>query len=424
VRNGIFRRQVGPANFTATIVRLPKKFVPEPFAYHEEVELEINDLTNLGEGVGRIDDWVVMVPFALPGERVKARIWRNKTNYSDADLVEVLKASPDRVEPPCALFQECGGCQYQHLSYEAQWRWKTAQIVELMRRLAGLEIEVQPCRGSTEAYGYRSKLTPHYQRPKDGKMGPIGFLRYSSRSIIDVEQCPIARPLINERLTEERALMHAMPPKKGKGGTLLLREGDDGVTTDNKDLRTGSVGDKRFQFIAGEFFQNNPYVLPLLVEYALDESEKGGERYFVDAYCGVGVFGICGAERFEAVAGIEVSPPAVALAQANAALNGVKNADFLIGSAEAIFEELKFPAAETCVLMDPPRRGSDELFLSQLVAYGPKRVVYVSCGPDTQARDLRYLIDRGYRVERIQPFDLFPQTRHIENVVTLVKEPA
>lgn len=384
----------------------------------------IDDLTNLGEGVGRIDGWVVMVPFALPGERVKVRIWRNKSNYSDGDLVEVIEASADRVEPKCGLFQECGGCQYQHLSYEAQLRWKSAQIVELMRRLGGIEMPVQPCRGSPEAYAYRSKLTPHYQRPRDGRMGPIGFLRYASRSIIDVVQCPIARPAINERLTEERARLHAKPPKKGKGGTLLLREGDDGVTTDNKALRTGSVGGKRFQFVAGEFFQNNPSVLPLLVDYTLDESENGGERYFVDAYCGVGVFGICGAERFEAVAGIEVSGQAVALAQANAALNGVRNAEFLIGSAEAIFEELKFPADETCVLMDPPRRGSDEPFLSQLVAYGPNRVVYVSCGPDTQARDLRYLVDQGYRVTRIQPFDLFPQTRHIENVVTLVKQGA
>jgi 23S rRNA (uracil1939-C5)-methyltransferase len=406
------------------VTKPPRNFHPEPFAYHEEIELTIDDLSNLGEGVGRHEGWVVMVPFALPGERVLARIWRNKKNYSEADLVAVMEPSPERVEPPCPLFRECGGCQYQHLHYDAQLRWKTSQIRELLRRIGGLEVEVAPCHGSPAVYGYRSKLTPHYPAPREGTVGPIGFQRYANSSIVDVPSCPIARPAINAALAEERErLRHPMRAKgqarKPRGGTLLLREGLEGVTTDNRALLTARIGPRVFQFVAGEFFQNNPHILPELVDYALGQAEGAGIRYFVDAYCGVGVFGLCGADRFEAVAGIEVNATAISLARANAAINGIGNATFLIGTAEAIFADLRFPPEATTVLMDPPRRGSDPVFLAQLKAYGPARVVYVSCGPDTQARDLRELVAAGYRVTRVQPFDLFPQTRHIESVVTL-----
>lgn len=403
----------------STTPRPPKNFVPEPFAYHEEIELCIDDLTNLGAGVGRVDGWVVMVPFALPGEQVRVRIWRNKKNYSDADLVEVLEPSPDRVAPQCPLFMECGGCQYQHLSYPGQLRWKTSQIRELLRRLGGIEAEVQLCRGSSETYGYRSKITPHYDKPKDGHLRAIGFQRFANRSIIDVPRCPIASAGINAALPEARTHLQTRAKKLRKGGTLLLRDSLEGVTSDNRAIVMERVGEKTFQFVAGEFFQNNPHVLPDLVSYALEQA--AGPRFLVDAYCGVGVFGLCGADRFERVAGIEVNPSAIELARTNARINGVENVDFVAGSAEAIFAGLDFPGDETTVLLDPPRKGCDEVFLGQLFAFAPVRIVYVSCGPDTQARDLKSLLAAGYRLERVQPFDLFPQTRHVENVVTLAR---
>lgn len=398
----------------------PKNFHPEPFTYHQVVELRIDDLSNLGEGVGRIDGWVVMVPFALPGERVRVRIWRNKKNYSDADLVEVLEPSPERVEPPCPIFGECGGCQYQHLNYEAQLAWKRRQIAELLRRIGGIETEVQPCRGSPRTYGYRSKITPHYDRPRQGAIGPIGFQRYANRSTVDVPQCPIASPAINDALPAARAEVRATAAKRRKGGTLLMRESRDGVTRDNREIVTETVGPRVFQFVAGEFFQNNPHILPDMVNYALDQA--AGPRFLVDAYCGVGVFGICGAGRFEKVTGVELNATAISLARANAQINQLRNVDFIVGEAEAIFEHLSFPGAESAVILDPPRKGCDPLFLEQLFAFGPARIVYVSCGPDTQARDLQGFLAAGYSIERVQPFDLFPQTRHIENVVTLVRQ--
>ena len=403
-------------------MQAPKNFVPEPFDYHQEIEVTVESLTNLGMGVARVDGWVVMVPFVIPGERVRVRIFRNFQNYSDADLLEVLEASPDRVEPKCPLFQTCGGCQYQHMSYPRQLQEKTQHVEELMQKLGEIDHPVQLSHGSPRVYNYRSKITPHYERPaKDGSQ-PIGFLRYGRRNqIVDVEQCPIAMPSINEALpsVREQARREGGKKRRQRGGTLLLRNVLEGVVSDPKEIVSERVGEVTFQFKAGEFFQNNPYILPEMVEHVAREASLEGARYLVDAYCGVGLFALSTAKSFELVAGVEVSEPAVRWAQANAKISGVANTRFVIGKAEAIFNGLKFPADETAVVIDPPRKGCDASFRQQLLQFRPQRIVYVSCDPATQARDLKEFIQGGYEITRIQPFDLFPHTRHIENVVSL-----
>jgi 23S rRNA (uracil1939-C5)-methyltransferase/tRNA (uracil-5-)-methyltransferase len=400
----------------------PRNFVPEPFAYHEEVDIRIDDLTNLGQGVGRLDGWVVFVPFALPGERVRARIWRNKKQYSEADLVRVLEPSPDRIEPQCALFGICGGCQYQHYRYTAQLEWKRRQIEQLLLKMAGLSVPVNPCLGNTAVtYGYRSKITPHFRRPPDQPGTPIGFQKAATRAVVDVPACPIASPAINAALPAERKRLQTESGRFRKGGTLLMRDSMDGILTDMKAVARETVGEFTFEFVAGEFFQNNPHVLPMMVEYALNQARHPEIDFLVDAYCGVGVFGICAHREFSQVAGIEVSERAIELARRNAEANGAGNVSFQLGSAEALFNDLDFDASRTAVLLDPPRKGCDRLFLDQLLAYNPRRIVYVSCGPDTQARDLGVLIAGPYRVVDVQPVDLFPQTRHIENIVTLAQ---
>jgi len=402
------------------IMKPPRNFQPHPFSYHQEIELRIDDLTNLGQGVGRIDGWVIFVPFALPGEKVLARIWRNKKQYSDADLVEILEASPDRQEPVCPLFQECGGCQYQHLSYKAQLEWKSKQITQLLEKMAGLKTAVNNCLGRKDrTFGYRSKITPHFRRPPHIPDTAIGFQRFSSRSIIDIESCPIASETINQALPVERQRLRDRGDSYRRGGTLLLRDSEGGVITDMKAIATEKVGDHVFEFVAGEFFQNNPHVLPLMVDYALDKAAGEGIEYLVDAYCGVGVFGICGHDRFQSVAGIEVSERAVELAQSNASRNKLQNLSFHLGQAEAIFQQIDFPPDKTTVLLDPPRKGCDPDFIRQLLDFGPRRIVYVSCGPDTQARDVSMLAETAYMVTDVQPVDLFPQTRHIESIITL-----
>lgn len=400
----------------------PRKFVPTPFAYHEEVELTIDKLSNQGDGVGRIDNWVVFVPYALPGEKVRARIYRNDKNCSMADLVEVLEPSPLRVKPLCPVFGYCGGCQYQHLDYGAQLEWKTAQVADLLRLQAGLELPVLPAIPSPEIYGYRSKITPHFHKPREAKVGNIGFLKVGSRSeVCDIKQCPIAMAELNAALPLVRKSVHQSAAQYKRGATLLMRVSEGTVITNHNAVCTEKVGDLTFNFLAGDFFQNNPFILPAFTGYVARQACAGGARYLVDAYCGSGLFALTLAPHFEKVLGVEVSETSADWARANARSNGINHADFLAASAEAIFERVDFPAEESAVVIDPPRKGCDMAFLNQLFAFGPARVVYVSCNPATQIRDLAEFAKAGYKVVEVQPFDLFPQTKHLECVATLEK---
>ena len=402
----------------------PKNFRPEPFQYHEEIELEIETLTNMAQGLGRHDGWVVMVRFALPGERVRARIYRNDKNFSEADLVEVLRPSPHRVEAPCPVFTQCGGCQYQNVAYEAQLAWKTQQVKDLLWHMARIETEVQPAIASPKLYAYRSKLTPHFPVPKRGNDVKIGFLRPGTRnSYVEIENCPLVSEEMNATLAQLRRDIqeqHERRPYKN-GATLLIREHLDGISTNPKDIIREQVGDVTFSFPAGEFFQNNPSILPHFAAYVSRKASESGAKNLVDAYCGSGFFCLTAARKFDQAVGIEVSEFSVQYAVKNAAANQLSNARFVVGDAASIFEQIDFPGSESAVIIDPPRKGSNEDFLTQLVAFAPRTIVYVSCNPATQMRDLRALLDAGYVVDEVQPFDLFPQTKHLECVVTLKK---
>lgn len=400
--------------------KFPRHFVPHPFAYHEEVELCIDALSNEGEGVGRIHGWVVFVPFTLPGERVRARVYRNDKNCSRADLLEILEASPNRVQPVCPVYGTCGGCCYQHVRYEEQLAWKRRQVVDLLRLQAGIEAPVNEPISTRQVYAYRSKITPHFNKPRDAKIGCIGFLRAGSRSeLCDISCCPIAMDPINALLPALRRQVRESAAQYRRGATLLLRVSEDAVLTNPRAVCCQQVGDITFRFLAGDFFQNNPYILPAFTEYVAQQACATGARFLADAYCGSGLFSLCLASRFEQVVGVEVSETGADWARSNAETNGIANARFLAASAETIFSRVEFSPAETVVVIDPPRKGCDKVFLDQLFAYGPARVVYVSCNPATQVRDLVSFREAGYRVTAVQPFDLFPQTRHLECVTTL-----
>ena len=352
--------------------RPPKKFIPTPFSFHQEIELEIATLTNMGQGLGRLDGWVVMVAFALPGERVRARVFRNEKNFSEADLLEVLTPSVERIVPRCPLFGQCGGCQYQNLAYPAQLRWKRQQVAELLKHMAKVEHEVLPLIGSPVEYGYRSKITPHFEVPRDGgRVKEIGFLKAGRRyDLLDVPLCDIATDAINAALPAIREEVRGRSASFKKGATLLLRDTMEGVMTDHTALAHERVGPLEFEFLAGDFFQNNPFILEAFTSYAIKEARSGGARFLVDAYCGSGLFALSCAPAFEKVAGIELSATSVKFATENAAANGIANATFRAGDAAQIFAGLEFPPAETAVVIDPPRKGCDESFLSQLFAYG------------------------------------------------------
>ncbi len=459
----------------------PRKFRDHPFPYHHELELEIHTLTNRGIGLGRValpenidssgedsDDlissdgsalrssakpsegWVIMVPSTLPGERVKARIFRNQKNYSEADLVEVLTPSPHRVDPRCSLFGLCGGCQYQHLSYSEQLVWKRQQVEELLEHMAGLTFPVAPVIGSPREFGYRSKITPHFNPPRKSHRGgdsgqqrpaaaisatessmPIGFLQLGTRSnIVDVPRCEIATEAINEQLTRTRAEVKAQQDSYKRGATLLLRDADGEVATAHDTVITETVGDLKLRFLARDFFQNNPFILPAFTTYVREQASQSGAVNLVDAYCGSGLFALSAASAFQQVAGVEISESSIVFAKQNAEANGIGNVRFLASDASAIFEGLEFASDDTAVIIDPPRKGCDEAFLNQLVGYGPRTIVYVSCDPATQMRDLRHLLGTrdedeartGYELTAVQPFDLFPQTRHLECVITLQRD--
>lgn len=455
-----------------------KRFNDTPFSYHQEIELEISTLTNLGIGLGRVQvatppenknlstvshpkepegteadlprrsasegGWVVMCAFALPGERVRARVFRNHKNYSEADLLAVLRPSPHRVAAPCVVFGRCGGCQYQNFTYEQQLVWKRQQVEELLKYMAGIEFPVAPVIGSPQQYGYRSKITPHFNpprihshEPRDPSSAsgaqpveinetnfPIGFLRQGTRfDLVDVPRCEIATERINTRLTELRAETRerAAAGEFTRGGTLLLREASGEVTTEYDRVITETVGTLKLRFLARDFFQNNPFILPQFTSYVREQAAGTGARFLVDAYCGSGLFALSSATAFEAVAGVEISETSVAFARENATANGITNATFRAGDASRIFDGLRFSAEETVVVIDPPRKGCDEPFLNQLFQFGPRAVTYVSCDPATQMRDLKSFIAHGYKLTAVQPFDLFPQTRHLECVITLRK---
>ena len=397
-----------------------------------------------------------MVAFALPGERVRARVFRNHQNYSEADLVAVLTPSPHRVTPRCPLFGRCGGCQYQHLASAEQLHWKQRQVHELLQHLVGIKFDVAPVIASPREFAYRSKITPHFAAPPapslaDGQRSDpsppdfaIGFLRQGSRhDIVDVPHCDIATDAINAKLAEVRAEVLARRHAFKRGATLLLRHAADGVTTDYAAVITEEIllpkpassrpaaaltqvvlsrsAPLRLRFLARDFFQNNPFILPIFAGYVRDQAATGGARFLIDAYCGSGLFALAAAPQFARVAGVEVSETSIAFARDNAAANGIVNAAFLCGDAAGIFGGLDFPPDDTTVVIDPPRKGCDPSFLQQLFAFRPRTVVYVSCDPATQMRDLRHFLAAGYALTAVQPFDLFPQTRHLECVVTLRK---
>lgn len=403
-------------------MQIPKNFIPTPFEYHEEVELKIDHLANLGMGVGRVNGWVVMVPFVIPGELVKVRIYRNHSQFSEADLLEVLEPSESRVTPKCALFSLCGGCQYQHIDYDQQLKIKTQQVQELLEKNGDIQFPVSLAKSSKQVYGYRSKITPHYNRPDKNGEQPIGFLKYGRRhDIVDVKQCVIATDAINQSLPgmREKAILEGGKKRRQRGGTLLLRETLEGVVNNPKAVVSEKVGALTFQFKAGEFFQNNPFILPDLVKFVQSHAAESGITHLVDAYCGVGLFALSLAQAFESVVGVEISEAAIQLAKVNAQIHAIENVRFQIGKAEAIFQHIEFTGENTSVIIDPPRKGCDLVFIQQLLDYHPRKIIYVSCDPATQARDLKYFVENAYRLTEVQPFDLFPHTRHIESVAVL-----
>jgi 23S rRNA (uracil1939-C5)-methyltransferase/tRNA (uracil-5-)-methyltransferase len=388
----------------------PRKNQPIAFA---EATVSVGELSISGDGIGTVDGRALQIPFTLPGERVRIA---HAAECRRGDLLEVLEPSPDRIAPRCPLFGRCGGCQYQHLPYGRQLEWKRRHIAGLFSPLGIDPSAVAPPLPSPKDFFYRTKLTPHHGRIRGGGDDPIGFLEATRRRILDVGHCPIATEAINDALVGFRERVRAKPTRRG--GTLLLRQAGGRVVEDPRELLCETVHGRPFHFLAGGFFQNNGAILPDFVDCVLGQILDPAVEFLVDAYCGVGFFALSAAPRLHRVMGIEIDRSAIRLARLNGNVQGVANGEFLLGAAEEIFGAVDFPPDRTAVLLDPPRAGCGASFLDQLLRFGPRRIVYVSCGPESQVRDLRVLLP-AYAIRSVAPVDLFPQTRHIENVVAL-----
>jgi len=361
----------------------------------------ISDTAFGGEGVGRIEDFVIFVPFVASGETVEVEVTEVKKRFARARLVRVLQPSPERVQPGCRYFGDCGGCQYQHLSYPAQLQLKQKQVSDLFQRIGGFDPAViAPILPCPQPYGYRNRIMIRSQWDKFKQGLNIGFIRADNRLVVDIEECPIAEPALNEQIKQVRA----HPPPKG-GLKVVLR-----IAPEDWDVPPDS------------FFQNNFFLLPQLVEVVRDRLADSGSRYLVDVYCGVGFFSLELARQVESFVGIELDRLAIKAARQNAKSRNCTNGEFSAGSAEELLPELlaRFSAGGTTVLLDPPRKGCLPQTLQLLRAVRPAQIIYVSCHPATLARDLNILLrERVYELLKVVPLDMFPQTQHIECVADL-----
>ncbi|MBM3841129.1 MAG: class I SAM-dependent RNA methyltransferase [Verrucomicrobia bacterium] len=367
----------------------------------KKLDLLITDLAFGGEGVARDGEFVVFVPFVILGERVSVEIVEVKKRFARARLLQVLQASPDRTKPLCRYFGDCGGCQYQHLAYDAQLRLKHKQILDVFQRVGGFhDAGIDPVVPCPQPYGYRNRIMVRSQWDKFKQGLNIGFIRADNRLVVDVEECQIAEPVLNQELRKVRA----NPPPKG-GLKVVLR-----------------VAPENWQVPKDSFFQNNFHLLPKLVDLVRERIRSSGVRHLADVYCGVGFFSIELADLVESFAGVELDRMAIQAARRNAASRRRTNGEFLEGTAEAVLPSLlhRFPADQTAVVLDPPRKGCQPQTLDLLEQTQPAQIVYVSCHPATLARDVRRLCARGvYQLERVTPLDMFPQTQHVECVVDL-----
>ena len=363
----------------------------------------IHDIAFGGEGVARVGEFVIFVSFVLVGEKVEIEITELKKRFARARLIQILTPSADRVQPLCRYFGDCGGCQYQHIAYPLQLEIKRKQIADLFERIGGFPRDVvAPVVPCPAPYGYRNRIMIRSQWDKFKQGLNIGFIRADNRLVVDIEDCQIAEPALQEQIKYVRA----HPPPKG-GLKVVLRIAPEG-----------------WEVPRDSFFQNNFFLLPELVKtvrglVAGKGEDVGPSRFLIDAYCGVGFFSIELGDSMEHSVGVELDAQAIKAARKNAAARSIANGEFKEGRTEDLLPELlrRFDPCQTTVLLDPPRSGCPASMLELLRQTKPRQVIYVSCHPATLARDLNVLCGKTvFDLKNVIPLDMFPQTQHVECV--------
>ncbi len=440
----------------------------------DEFELTFHDLLVNGQGVGRLGSLAVFCWGPLPQERALVRITTLKARYAVATQLRLLSGSPHRVVPFCAAFGTCGGCQVQHLSYPAQLSWKREVVHNALRRIGGLHgVDVRNVLPSPRSRRYRNKVALVVGGGGEQSPPGLGFFRQRTHELVEIESCPILVPELDEivgrlhslRLEERLGALYRVARHFVARASAALGESVLSITTDRespeiarvaghllerlprvrgiansfdpasanavmgREQRTlagtttieETIAGVRYRVSPESFFQVNPGIVAKI--FALMRGGLAQPRKIVDLYCGAGTFSLYFAAAGSTVLGIEENPAAVREAEANAELNGLQDrVEFEAARVEEAVERPEIAARlreAEILFLDPPRKGSDEATLGAIVRARVPNIWYLSCDPATLARDLKFLTSNGYNVGIVQPFDMFPQTGHVETLVTL-----
>lgn len=447
----------------------------------QQFPLTIKRLGINGEGVGYFKKQVVFVPGALPGEEVVVEAFKVQPNFAQAKVKNIRKQSPFRVQPLCPVYEECGGCQLQHLEYGQQLKEKRDIVIQSLERHTKLPIEQLDIRetiGMENPWNYRNK-SQFQVGQKDGKI-LAGLYGMDSHRLINIDQCAVQHAKTNKAIgTVKKILQRLQIPiynektKKGIVRTIVARVGvqsrelqivlitatkdlpkkeliieeirkrlpevksimqningeksslifgKETVNLAGKDYIQETLGDLSFELSARTFFQLNPEQTVVLYNEVKKAAGLTGKEKVVDAYCGVGTIGLWLADQAAEIRGMDVIPESIADAKKNAASHGMKHAKYEVGKAETLLPKwAKEGWKPDCLIVDPPRTGLDDKLLKTILQNKPKKVVYVSCNPSTLAKDIQVL-SQSYKVEYIQPVDMFPQTSHVECCSLLVRK--
>ena len=425
----------------------------------EKNEIYITDIESYGcngEGIAHIDGFPVFIENALKGEKVKILAVKVLKNFGYGKLLEVLEPSDARRDVICPVFKRCGGCQLLHMEYQEQLLLKTQIVEDCMRKFSGLsDFQVAPCEGAESPFNYRNKA----QYPVKGR--EVGFYAQRSHDLIPVEKCLMQNEADEKYIEIVKNYAHSedirhLYTRTGDGEQMVvlvsacrkLRDEawlvekfkEAGATTLVQNINTkntnvilggenkvlygtgkieGRIGSLKFSVSPHSFFQINTKQTEKLYGKGKELLELKGTERLMDLYCGIGSIGLFMADKVKSVIGVECIPQAIENAKENAKKNGISNAEFMVGLSEEVFPMLmKKGEMPDIVVVDPPRKGCDEKLLTTLLEYTPEKILYISCNPSTLARDLKILSEK-YDVGTVYPYDLFPNTRHVECCVRL-----
>jgi tRNA/tmRNA/rRNA uracil-C5-methylase (TrmA/RlmC/RlmD family) len=377
----------------------------------DHVKIKIESIAFGGHGVGRVNNFVVFIPFAAPEDELEVEIVELKKKFARGQILKILKPSLLRDVPLCSYYENCGGCCYQHLKYEHQLKIKKKQVQEAFQKIGKIVLPpvLDPI-ASPQAYQYRGKA--QYHAAKEASGWKLGFLDVSGGKIMDIERCEIMEETINDKMRELRENERLL----SSDSNLTIWSEHSGDVSQNKNLIKRTVKGKEFFVPHGGFFQANLYLTDRLVDEVCRLVMSDKINTMVDAYCGSGLFSIFLSPYAQNVIGIETGEQAVKFAQRNAERQGVRNTKFICGDVENVLPQ-EFAAGDDKIdllVLDPPRSGCEDAVLEAIKALRPQKVIYISCNPATQARDIKYLSECGYELLSLLPLDMFPQTEHVE----------